>query len=109
LKAFGPKAVADETVPIACSLSSGDMSQRLEDWRQVTVLVVRREQLDGGIRLIFGDPPPVGELARPAAAEYACCGFFGFALTLDARGPALEVTAPPDRAETLTAVFGRAD
>jgi len=106
---LGPKAVADQTVPIVCSLSSGDMSRRLEDWQRVTELVVRREQLDGGIRLVFGDAPPLGEIARLAAAEYACCGFFAFALTVDARGTALEVTAPPDRAETLTAVFGTAN
>lgn len=98
----------DDTVPIACSLNGGDMAQRMKDWQAVTDLVVRREPLDGGIRLEFGPEPPLGEIARLAAAEYECCPFFGFAITVDTRGIALEVTAPPDGAEVLTAAFGTA-
>jgi hypothetical protein len=40
------------------------------------------------------------------AAEQSCCSFFSFALTVDDRGVALEVRAPQDAAELVTAVFG---
>lgn len=96
------------TVPIACSLGAGDMADRLADWQAVTDHVVRREALDSGIRLLFDDDPPLGDIARLAAAEYECCPFFAFALTVDSRGTALEVTAPPDGAAVLAAAFGTA-
>jgi DNA-binding transcriptional MerR regulator len=95
-------------VPIACSLGAGDMADRLADWQAVNDIVVRREALHGGIRLVFGDDQPLGEIVRLAAAEYECCPFFAFALTVDSRGSALEVTAPPDGADVLTAAFGSA-
>jgi hypothetical protein len=55
---------------------------------------------------VFNNDPPLSEIARLAAAEYGCCPFLAFALTVDERGIALEVTAPPDGAEVLTAAFG---
>ena len=84
------------------------MAQRMADWQAVTNEVVRREALEGGVRLVFGDDPPLGEIVRLAMAEYQCCPFFGFAVTVDARGTALEVTAPPEGAEVLAAAFGLA-
>ena len=98
----------DGAVPVACSLDGADMAQRIEDWQDVTRLVERREALDGGIRLVFGDTPPLGEICRLAREEHACCPFFAFALTIDARGTALEVTAPPEGADILAAAFGTA-
>lgn len=105
---LGPRAKADHDVPIACSLGSGDMAQRLAGWQAITDMVIRRERLEGGIRLVFGDDPPLGEVARLTAAEQACCPFFAFAITVDTRGTALEVTAPPDGAGVLAAAFGTA-
>lgn len=103
---LGVGSVADDTVPIACSLNGGDMAERMADWQGVTGQVVRREPLTGGVRLVFGPEAPLGEIARLAAAEYECCPFFGFALTVDGRGTALEVTAPPDGAELVAAACG---
>ena len=48
----------------------------------------------------------VAEIARLAAAEKECCGFFRFALVIDGRGVALEVHAPPEAADVVTALFG---
>lgn len=105
---FRVRSVPGDAVPIACSLNGGDMAQRLADWQVVTETVVRREPLTGGVRLVFGPDAPLGEIARLAAAEYECCPFFCFALTVDVRGTALEVTAPPDGAELVAAAFGTA-
>jgi hypothetical protein len=51
---------------------------------------------------------PLDEVARLVAAEQACCAFFAFAITVDDRGPALEVQAPDDATEIVTALFGAA-
>jgi MerR family copper efflux transcriptional regulator len=99
---------AGEDVPIVCSLDGAGTTQRLADWQAVTEQVTRREPLAGGVRLVFGPDAPLDEIARLAAAEHECCPFFSFALTVDGRGTALEVTAPPGGADVLTAAFGSA-
>ena len=48
----------------------------------------------------------IGELARLAAAEQHCCSFFRFAITVDGRGVALEVAAPSDALDLVSALFG---
>jgi len=40
------------------------------------------------------------------AAEQQCCRFFGFAITIDERGLALEVRAPSEPQPIVTALFG---
>jgi len=101
-------AAANEEVPIACTLGAGDMAGRLDDWRAALRDVVARSPLPDGVRLELGPTADVTELARLAAAEQDCCRFFGFAVVIDGRGTALEVHAPPDGQDVLTAVFGSA-
>lgn len=55
---------------------------------------------------MLGVDVPMAEVLRLAAAEQGCCAFFSFALTIDERGAALEVTAPADAAAMVEAVFG---
>lgn len=99
-------APADE-VPIACTLGAHDRSTRLDEWRGLLAEVTVRQRLDdGGLRLELGAGADVAAVARLAAAEQGCCGFFRFALVLDARGAALEVHAPTDGQPVLTALFG---
>lgn len=45
-------------------------------------------------------------LAALVEAEQTCCPFFSFAITVDQRGLALEVTAPTDGQALLATVFG---
>ena len=97
-----------EGPPIVCTLGGGDMSRRINDWQDLLAHVAERKPLDSGIRMVFGPAAPIPEIARLAAAENQCCTFFSFALTIDHRGTALEVTAPPDGVEVLTAAFGNA-
>jgi MerR family transcriptional regulator, copper efflux regulator len=92
--------------PIACSLDASAMPERLADWQSVLEHVGRREPLPLGVRLTFDPPAPVDDLARLAAAEQACCPFFAFAITIDGRGVALEVTAPTDGQDVVHALFG---
>jgi len=46
------------------------------------------------------------ELARLLAAEYSCCSFASYQLTIDARGVRMEVRTPPEARDALSAVFG---
>lgn len=97
-----------DTAPIACSLGGADMQGRLEEWQAVLAAVRQRRRLDSGVRLEFGPDAPLEEISRLATAEYDCCPFFGFALTIDGRGIALEVAAPADGQVLLEDVFGAA-
>ena len=99
-------ASGGDPAAIACSLGGGDMAARVEAWQALLAGVDRRQAIAGGLRLAFGPAAPVAEIATLAAAEQDCCRFFAFALTIDDRGVALEVTAPDDGQVLLETVFG---
>ena len=88
--------------PLVCTLEAGELPGRLQEWRDLTAHVTGRTTIDGGIRLHLDAGAPLGDLAALMAAERSCCSFFAFALTVDARGLALEVRAPAG----ALAVFG---
>jgi MerR family transcriptional regulator, copper efflux regulator len=93
-------------VPIACTLEFGAMPDRLAEWEAVLAGVARRSPLGpSGLRLEF-DTVDITELVRLVVAEQDCCSFFSFALTVDGRGVALEVTAPQGAESILADLFG---
>ncbi|HEV7760692.1 MAG TPA: MerR family transcriptional regulator [Acidimicrobiales bacterium] len=98
-------AVADDP-PVACTLGAGDMQARLGDWQDLLAHVTDRTAVDRGLRLTFDPATPLDRIAALAAAEHDCCRFFRFALTVDHRGVALEVRAPDDAGDVVTALFG---
>jgi MerR family transcriptional regulator, copper efflux regulator len=104
--AIAPADAPVGEAPIACTLGAGEMSTRLDEWNAVLRGVIARRPLADGLRLELGPDTDVAEIARLAAAEQGCCGFFDFALVLDGRGVALEVHAPAGARPALTAVFG---
>ena len=91
---------------ICCTLGVDERDDRVEAWRQVLAGAADRAQIPGGVRVSFDAPAPVEQLAHLAAAEHECCRFFSFALTVDERGVALEVTAPSEARELVDALFG---
>lgn len=91
---------------IACTLSAGSMKGRLADWQSLLSHVERREPIDGGVRSVFAPSVSIGDLMRLVAAEQDCCQFFRFAITVDTRGVALEVSAPDDALEIVESMFG---
>jgi MerR family copper efflux transcriptional regulator len=95
-------------VPIVCTLDGSAMPARLEDWQAVLRHVTVRAAIPDGLRLGFGADAPLGEMAMLAAAEHECCAFFRFAITVDERGVALEVTAPTDAQPLIDELFGAA-
>jgi DNA-binding transcriptional MerR regulator len=97
--------VGAERVPAACTLDPAALPGRLHEWRSLAAQAQSRTARPGGVRLDFGPDGPVADLARLAAAERGCCGFFAFAVTVDERGVGLEVSAPPEALDTVAALF----
>ncbi len=106
---------ASEEPAIACTLDTAHMGTRMQGWAglldakgDVLAGVVARHAIDDGVRLDFGPNADVTEIARLAAAEQDCCRFFRFNISIDTRGVALEVRAPAEANEIVTALFGAA-
>jgi DNA-binding transcriptional MerR regulator len=104
---------AEEEPPIACTLDIGQMGSRVEEWAALLEAkddmlagVVARTAIDDGVRLEFGPGTDVTEMVRLAAAEQDCCRFFRFTVSIDTRGVALEVRAPAEAIDIVTALFG---
>ena len=95
--------------PIACSLGSDSLRGRLDEWQNLLRHAVARRDLDEGVRVEFDGAVPAGELMRLVAAEQDCCRFFRFAITVDTRGIALEVSAPSDARPIVESLFGPAN
>lgn len=93
-------------VPIACSLSSGEVETRLQEWRELLSGVSERRHIEGGIRLTFARSAVGAAIADLAAREHACCPFLTFTLGLDDDAPTLEVRADAAAQEIVNALFG---
>jgi hypothetical protein len=96
---------------LVCTFDGGldAMRARIGEWKAVIGRATRREPAEGGVTLVYDhDPAVTVELARLAAAEFACCSFFTFTLTVAPEGMRFAVTAPPEAATAVTAVFGTA-
>jgi DNA-binding transcriptional MerR regulator len=102
-------AAAASEQPIACSLQPGAMPERIERWQAVLSTVRARVRMaDGPLRIEFQHAVDVSELAALVVAEQQCCAFFRFVVTVDERGIALEIDAPDQAAEIVSALFGSA-
>ena len=96
---------------LACTLDGGRaaIEQRIADWQGLLSHATDRQPIDGGVALRFGDDPELAAgLARLAAAEYQCCGFFDFTLSINSDGLRLAVRAPAEAQEAVTDLFGAA-
>ena len=83
------------------------MRDRIGEWQAVIGRATRRQAVPGGVTLRYGhDAAVTVELARLAAAEFACCSFFEFTLSVSPEGVAFTVTAPPEASQIVDAVFG---
>ena len=97
--------LSDEA-PIACTLGAESLRGRLGDWQSLLTHAVERREIDSGVRVEFEAGVPTDELMRLVAAEQDCCQFFRFAITVDTRGIALEITAPADARPIMESLFG---
>lgn len=104
--------VTADGVPIVCTLDTdgGDMAGRVGEWESVLAQATGREPTDDGIAVTFGhDIARTAELARLLAAEYACCSFASYHLTIDRYGVRIEIRTPPEGRDALAAMFGTVD
>ena len=92
--------------PVACTLDASDVPARVAEWRDALGSVTGREVIPGGLRLLLTPDAPAERITTLMVAEQGCCAFFRFALTVDQRGLALEVTAPADAAPVVAELFG---
>lgn len=83
-----------DAVPIACTLDSQAMGQRLAEIQRLTAPHLRTHRVDGPtLRLTYGvDAAP--EVARIVELERACCAFLTFELSSATDGVELTITAP---------------
>jgi MerR family transcriptional regulator, copper efflux regulator len=97
------------SAPIACTLEAGAMPERLSAWQALLTNVrARTTTPDGRLRVEFDDRVDLAELASLVGAEQQCCRFFDFTLTIDRRGTGLEIVAPDEAADLVSAMFGAA-
>jgi hypothetical protein len=96
---------------LMCTLDGGldAMHGRISEWTAVIAQATRREPADGGVTLVYDhDPAVTVELARLAAAEFACCSFFSFTLTVARDGMRFTISVPGEARDVVTAMFGSA-
>jgi len=105
-------SVTAEGQPIVCTLDAdgGNMTARIGEWQAILAQASGRERTDDSVAVTFDhDIARTAELARLLAAEYSCCSFASYHLTIDARGVRMEVRTPPEARGVFDAVFGTAD
>jgi MerR family transcriptional regulator, copper efflux regulator len=94
---------APSAAPVACSLTGGEMNDRIMQWRTALDGATRHPIPDGMRLTLTADR--LTPLAELAAAEQQCCPFFDFRFHLDGRDLHLEVRAPAEGADMLAALF----
>jgi hypothetical protein len=91
-------------VPIACTLTSEDAADRVEEWRSALLTTVTRIDRPvptrAALRLV-GKPAELATLVNLAQREKACCEFFGFAFEVASDAVTLVVSVPDDAVEVL--------
>lgn len=92
--------------PVACSLTGGDMAERVRRWQQL-LGAAERQEFNEGVRLTL-PADRAGALVALAADEQRCCPFFDFRLHLDGPVVHVEVRVPADGAALLTELFAHA-
>jgi hypothetical protein len=102
-----PDDQAWQTAPVACTLSSGEQTERAAQWHRLLQEADSREEIVNGLRLTFPPGPDLAaRVAALAAAEQDCCVFFAFTLQVTPTGLVLTVRAPETATSLLADLFG---
>jgi hypothetical protein len=90
-------------LPIACTLSAGELSTRLDEIRAVGRDALRTKREDGARAVLLFDRKPgvLDRVAAIVAAESRCCAFLTFELAETADAIRLAIEAPEDAAPVL--------
>ena len=92
----------DETVPVACTITPGEVPERLELFERMRGAVRTVDRTRTGLLLHFPDVPAVrADLQTFVVDEKRCCQFWGFAIEDERDGVALRWDGPPGAGELL--------
>lgn len=101
--------VRPEAVPLACTLPSTELPDRLAAWAGMIGAAIGRDVDGNGLRLTFPmDAGLAARLAELCARELACCAFFDFSLQISGAELVLTVSgqSPADILALLPAARG---
>jgi hypothetical protein len=98
--------VSDDCAPVACSLSAGELSDRVGQWQSFVASTVRAlEADDTTVRMVLdGSDDALLRAAALGRLEKACCPFFDVSIDLDADACTLTMGVP-DGAQDVLASF----
>ena len=91
-------------IPIACTLTSESAAARVEEWRYFLAHSTAAAEKAGDLALrvqLDGSPRTLEAAVELARREKACCGFFEFAIEVEADASWLSIRVPPDAAGIL--------
>lgn len=104
--ALGQRPVDSAVIPIACTLSAGDVAERLADWQALLDGAENHDPIDGGVRIRLPRDVDIASVATLIDAEQQCCRFFSFALAVTDVAVSLDITAPADAQAVLDELIG---
>lgn len=93
-------------VPVACTLDSDAVTDRLAAWRALVGLATRIEPRPSGVRVRFDPSTDAGGIAALAVQERHCCAFLSFSLAIERDAITLEVHGPADALPVVDALVG---
>ena len=70
-------------IPIACTLTGGELADRLASWASLQPALRSVTRRDGELRVAFDAAAGAFTLAELVAAEAACCAFVDWQLVSD--------------------------
>ena len=92
-----------ENVPINCSLSTPEQTDRLGWWNQVNGRAIERKTVNGGVQVTF-PLEDEEEIRRIAEAESTCCGFLNLEVERTDKWVVLVMTS--DNPEAMPVIVG---
>ena len=92
-------------VPLACTLSSGDLALRLESIAALGRRALRNSHQDGRTLHLTYDRTVQDELRALVDQERQCCAFLRFELTDSNDSVQLDITAPAEAGESASTLY----
>ena len=94
-------------VPIACTLTAAEMTDRRSLWQRIETDAVRRRRFDDRFEIVYA---PTSEVERvlPSLvdAESHCCAFAQWRIVRNPEEVVLTVSGPPEGLAALCSEFG---
>lgn len=93
-------------IPIACTLTRGEMSDRRALWRRIDPAVKRRVRLHGRLEVVYAPTDEVERLLPSLVdAESRCCAFAEWRLIRGSDDVVLAIAGPDEGLSALAAEF----